>query len=321
MRYVDTKHQKKILAYTLLELLLVILIIAVLSVLGIAYYQQQTLSSKIDKTSLQMQQILQAASAYYVDNNCWPNSSQNNNCAQCNANAPNFVSYLPAGISTNPFGSGSANQYTYQPEPQLCRKFQVLSGALPMNVGNRVTASLPNAGSSSNNQIMAEIATPSAQPAQQPDIIIQHIDLSDIFPTSNPNPWQGSFSFNCPPGWQAHGIVTLSNMTALDWEANKSLCIMAGYWYGPGSNPIYNLSIAQDSGQNPIQPINCTGQNPATCTYDVTFETRGKKQKAFCPWDIITTGQIQLTEIGYCSSPQLSEQQQPTRVTPLPTTY
>ena len=74
--------------------------------MGIAFFQKYSLSSKIDKTATQMQQVLQAAAAFYVDNGCWPGSAQNSNCKQCTIiTPPNFNQYLNLGTATNPFGS------------------------------------------------------------------------------------------------------------------------------------------------------------------------------------------------------------------------
>ncbi|HEX4044554.1 MAG TPA: type II secretion system protein [Gammaproteobacteria bacterium] len=58
--------------FTLLEMLLVLVIISVMVYAAIGYVQQRTLNLRIDKATLQIQQILNAGLAYYVGNGTWP---------------------------------------------------------------------------------------------------------------------------------------------------------------------------------------------------------------------------------------------------------
>ena len=58
--------------FTLIEMLLVMAVISMVLVLGIGYMQQQTQTLRVEKTSLQMQQILNAGLAYYVVYGKWP---------------------------------------------------------------------------------------------------------------------------------------------------------------------------------------------------------------------------------------------------------
>src|SRR3990167_4197367 len=58
--------------FTLLEMLLVLVIVAALLVIGMNYMQQKATAMRIDRTALQMQQILNAGLAYYVSNGKWP---------------------------------------------------------------------------------------------------------------------------------------------------------------------------------------------------------------------------------------------------------
>src|SRR5579883_1527947 len=85
--------------FTLIEILLVLVIIGMFIFMGTSYIQQKTLSSRIDRTSLQMQQILNAGLAYYVTNGSWPTSIA---CLQ--ASSPGCtVAYLPSSL-TSPWG-------------------------------------------------------------------------------------------------------------------------------------------------------------------------------------------------------------------------
>lgn len=58
--------------FTLVEMMLVLVIISMILVMSIGYMQQKTLTMRINRTSAQMQQILNAAMAYYVSNGAWP---------------------------------------------------------------------------------------------------------------------------------------------------------------------------------------------------------------------------------------------------------
>lgn len=58
--------------FTLIEMMLVMTIISAFIYMGIGYVQQRTLSLSIDRTSAQMQQILNAGLSYYVNNGSWP---------------------------------------------------------------------------------------------------------------------------------------------------------------------------------------------------------------------------------------------------------
>lgn len=60
--------------FTLIEMMLVMTIISAFIYMGIGYVQQRTLSLSIDRTSAQMQQILNAGLSYYVNNGSWPAS-------------------------------------------------------------------------------------------------------------------------------------------------------------------------------------------------------------------------------------------------------
>jgi prepilin-type N-terminal cleavage/methylation domain-containing protein len=58
--------------FTLIETLLVLVIISIIIYSSIGYMQQRTLQMRMDRTSVQMQQILNAGLSFYVSNNRWP---------------------------------------------------------------------------------------------------------------------------------------------------------------------------------------------------------------------------------------------------------
>lgn len=58
--------------FTLIEMMLVMVVVGLLLMMSIRFLQQQALSTRIDRTSTQMQQIVNAGMAYYVANGFWP---------------------------------------------------------------------------------------------------------------------------------------------------------------------------------------------------------------------------------------------------------
>lgn len=296
-------------AFTLIEMMLVIFIIGVLAVLGLSFYERQTFAKKIQQTSLEMQQILQAASAFYIDNNCWP-SSTGSNCSQCSQTAPSFTQYLPTGISTNAFGNDPSYTYSYHPEQTNCKKFQVLSGSLPSNAAaQRLAALLPSAekttSRTNSNEVLAEIATPSPQPSILPNYLIQYIGITSELTDGS----SSSYSFTCPPGWASAGFTAPYSIQTHDWKGNGVNCVIIGFAYGGGSNAIGDFSV----------PVSCSGQNPAVCSYTVTFQSRKLQNRVGCPWGSEATGQIQLVEFGLCNNPNaVGAREQPFKsITPL----
>lgn len=67
-------NMKKLKGFSLIEMLLVLVIIGTFIYMGTNYVQQRTTQARIDKTVMDMQQILNAAMSYYVANGSWPQS-------------------------------------------------------------------------------------------------------------------------------------------------------------------------------------------------------------------------------------------------------
>lgn len=135
------KHSQR--GFTIIELLLVIALIAAMSVSGIALFQQRTTQLKIEKTALQIQQWLQAAMSYYVDNGAWPTDVSQ---LLQDANNSTKAYYLPLSVANNPWG------YAYSIQPiQNNRLIEVTVNVPVFNAGNllayaqRIAARLPNA--------------------------------------------------------------------------------------------------------------------------------------------------------------------------------
>lgn len=82
--------------FTLIEMLLVMVIMSVIVMALISYTEQRTEALRRDRTVLQIQQIQNAALAYYVSNSAWPAS----------VNELQTAGYLPRNVTiVNPWGN------------------------------------------------------------------------------------------------------------------------------------------------------------------------------------------------------------------------
>lgn len=116
--------------FTLIEMLLVLVIVSGIIYIGAGYLQQRALSLRIDRTSGQMQQILNAGMSYYISNNAWPSSLSDLQTA----------GYLPASMPS-PWGG---NPYTvYSTNSNLYVQVQLLTGHNTPSVAQTVIGTLP----------------------------------------------------------------------------------------------------------------------------------------------------------------------------------
>lgn len=117
--------------FSLLELMLVIALMGILTTIGISSYRFRLQQRMVQKTSVQMQQILQAAMAYHVDEGEWPESMHERK----------FVDYLPQALvdGANPW------QQPYRLMQHQGHRLGV-STVLPSKaLAEQVAALLPNA--------------------------------------------------------------------------------------------------------------------------------------------------------------------------------
>lgn len=82
--------------FTLIEMLLVMVIMSVIVMALISYTEERTEALRRDRTVLQIQQIQNAALAYYVSNSTWPNT----------VNDLQVAGFLPRNVTiVNPWGN------------------------------------------------------------------------------------------------------------------------------------------------------------------------------------------------------------------------
>ena len=149
------RRVKQIIGFTLLEMLLVLVIVSMIVVMGTNYLQQRTLEMRIDRATTQVQQILNAALAYYVVNGFWPTdlAALQNNSSYLPTSAagagtmmsPWNTTYTVTSSSTAP----SSLIYVYFPvtyassSGQASAVAHIIAGRLPLSF---VTATAPAVG-------------------------------------------------------------------------------------------------------------------------------------------------------------------------------
>ena len=272
------------LGFTLLELLLVIVILGIMASMGIALYQRNAVDMKVQKTSSQIQQIMQAASAYYSDNGCWPGSTL------CTTNPPSFNNYLPAGINTNPWGN--AYKWNAQSSGQ---KFQVYSGNLPSPTFiTQLTALLPNAAvdPANSNQVLAEITTPT--PLNTQGLVITKLGYTDKMQEGDTL----KINFTCPRGWIAKAAA-VPYYLELPIYGGGYLCRDKDYSRGIAQMTLY---------------MSCNGSNPAICSGKVNFNSMigGSDWQCIDPPTQVSSGNyVKFFYMGWCYNPALYQGKQP----------
>ncbi|MCH9644372.1 MAG: type II secretion system GspH family protein [Gammaproteobacteria bacterium] len=99
----NAENRAKTLGYTLIELLLVIAIISLIAALGILAYRRYFFTQRVEKVSLEMQHVLEAAMAFNVDHQgSWPDANQATpNCIPVSSSNTFVRDYLPQGRRDN----------------------------------------------------------------------------------------------------------------------------------------------------------------------------------------------------------------------------
>lgn len=129
-RYSKSKTQ----GFTLIELLLVLVIISIIIYASVGYMQQRAVQLRVDRTSAQMQQIMNAAMSFYIGHGRWPTG----------LTEIQDEGYLPSAVGLeNPWGqvyngvpyavdaTKPANFYVWTSVPGRFGPAQAISSSLP----------------------------------------------------------------------------------------------------------------------------------------------------------------------------------------------
>jgi prepilin-type N-terminal cleavage/methylation domain-containing protein len=153
--------------FTLLEMLLVMVIISVI-ILGIATYSEQKMAQlKQDRAVLQIQQILNAGLAFYLNNTTWPTSIE----TDLQGNGTTTGGYLPGPSSSvtivNPWGSNYVighSTSTSAPNALFAVCTTINAGAATASIAKILAGRLPMAYVANGNH-SADCATSAGIPA------------------------------------------------------------------------------------------------------------------------------------------------------------
>lgn len=280
----NLKYRKFLSAFTLLELIFVILIIGIMSTTILALYQQYSQAAKTKTTAQQMELLLQAASSYFIDNNCWPNAD---NCATNVANFNQYLNFLDATKPINPWG----NNYTWQADSNG-KKFQVYSGNLPSAaIAQQLNALLATGKTFANNQVLAETVMPQ-KAASSAEYIITAIGAT----AEQANASTISFNVSCPP---PQG----------DWQFNAAaLPIMIAMPDGPDPNPGFTSSAGPIPGSETFSTLTAgspswtttSAPNTQTATFTVTENGYGVGD-SLTDSVLQNNGIMRFVYIGWCA--------------------
>lgn len=244
------KTNDRMRGFTLIEMLLVLTIISMVIYLGIGYIQQKSTSMRIDRASIQMQQILNAGLTYYIANGKWPDlSSTGYQLTGTNDLQPN---YFPSGTVANPFGGG--NYYVMQgqgttsgsittPPPYLYVITRIpgsASSGTAVAIANTLAGRLPLAYTSTTAPTGAGVPPPN--------------DNSCVGGTTNPSECYVVSMVNIPG-------QNLNNASAVNY---------AGVYHNGGCVPVPTCPVDADGNtmtpQIMVVPVAVSGSNDSQST-------------------------------------------------------
>lgn len=126
--------------FTLIELLFVAAVMGVIALLGVNTYRQRALSVKIERTSLEIQEILKAGATFFLNQKKWPKAGEQTGDLFQKQYLPNNETLM------NPWDES----YQYEPfsniptEPEKIKLFQVETKVPTEGIANQIAAKLSN---------------------------------------------------------------------------------------------------------------------------------------------------------------------------------
>ncbi len=264
--------QKQIKGFSLIEMLLVMVIVSGALFMAASYFRQRSLQMRIDRTSLQMQQILNAGLAYYVANNKWPvaNNTSVDITATPTTNNLQANGYLPKGVTiANPFSGGHYSMYTDSTGKLFTVYTSITGGSagFPAAAGNSIAGTLP---------LAATTATAGTPPPIGTTAICSTTTTTCYIVTSINIPGQNlnaAGAVNFAGVYRHGGCVPVPTCptdpatgTALTAEIQVVPVSVSGL-NDSGSNAVYPISsftaYAKGPATQPTQPPNCINETTA----------------------------------------------------------
>lgn len=281
LNHLQSKPRTK--GFTLIEILLVIAILGMIASLSLTIYEKRAMTSKIDKTTLEMQGIMQAASAYYVANDHWPAST-----ALTSIIPDDFLPFLPVYQTTtskqllNPWGFPYSIDGSTSKTKQ---KFLVSTQAPDIQTAARMAMALPFGSILGTTTIQAYMPTPGSQGTAS------NLIIWDVGNINSDQTDRSSLPVKCPLGWNAYAALAANDVTANkdDYNANNS-----------------TLKLKVKTNTTDIAPFLCThdGTDPHWWTCYLRQEYQyGYWEYPSVQWRSGTKGTTGYLYITYCKPP------------------
>ena len=226
----------KLQGFTLIEILLVMVVVSSLIYMGIGYLQQRTEYTRIDRTALQMQQLLNGALSYYVANGQWP---ANFACLQGTGGAACTVQYVTPTLTNSPFNTTYCGSTFGTPNFYFATQISAGSLATAQADANILAGRLPLAYVTSTNPCTA--VTPPPPSACTGGAVVSGV-------SSNPNCY----------------VVSMVNIPGQNLN-NASAITFAGLYHNGGCIPVPTCPVdASGKTMTPevfIVPVSVSGVN------------------------------------------------------------
>ncbi len=201
--------------FTLVELLLVIAVMSILTAVGVMSYRRYFQANRLDKVAISMQHVLEAAMAFYVDNNTWP---EDHHCVNPGPVQENFINnYLPNANYKSYYGSDFCWQAAGAVDPKRLFWVAVLipgDGNENVNIAKRLAARLPNA-ITTNDPSSTQI------PAPECDSTACYVKAEITVPGSSSNALAGMTvlaSGDCHAGQETPSLTSVCQDSAVATE-------------------------------------------------------------------------------------------------------
>ncbi len=276
---VDDEHMKSNLhkpkGFSLLEMLLVMAIMSAILLMVVGYGTQRMEQFKRDKTALQMQQIMNAAMAYYTSQGKWP-------VAACDAAATGLSVLQGAGyITANMLKSPYATNYQISSQ---CSTGMLLLGTDALKATNAliIGGSIPGGhvvgttsvygqinipGQNLNNARSVNYAgiysgggcvpAPSCPPGMSPSILVSPVSVSGI----NDAPTGCTGGLNSPAGCSGN-VYPISSFTAFARGDATGAPVLAGGSVSAGGGPLDCKVTAAPGAMECNHALNGVGNIP-----------------------------------------------------------
>jgi prepilin-type N-terminal cleavage/methylation domain-containing protein len=255
--------QAKIKGFTLFEMLLVLAIMSAILILLSNYTSQRLEQFRRDRTALQMQQILNAGMAYYINNSYWPAQSGINGACSSTSLSSLQPNYIPSGL-VSPYGvaysincnitSGVFSVSLAVPGTKTgAANAQIITGMIPLGTysGSTVTGQVNIPGQNLNNARSVNFAgyyhngacvpAPTCPGNMAPDILVVPVSLYGVNDMSASASYYALYGFTAyaygapgnPPGSTPQGPTNVADCTS---PATASGC------YSSNSPSVVNAS-------------------------------------------------------------------------------